>query len=160
MRFGPLELLILRQLFAADFADVFALELRNLFRAAAEDAVGLVLAQHDGRAVHVDLDGVALARVDVQGAAQFDGQDDAAQAVDVSYDSSRFHNNGTSSLYFAVAAIIIPDVTKSVNKRQVTKLLIFYAGKVMKITKKPCCQQFFNLSAFWPNFFKTCRNFV
>src|SRR5699024_4751650 len=72
--------------------------------------------------------------VNVQGAAQLDGQHDPPQAVDVSDDSGGFHTE--PPLFFWYFYNIITTFTKSVNKRHVTKLLIIQDNTVTKLPKE------------------------
>ena len=79
------ESLLVHQLTDAVGADILALEVDDILGVITENTGGLILFQHDGRAVHIDLQGVLLR--DVQGAAQLDGQHDAAQLVHLPYDA-------------------------------------------------------------------------
>ena len=80
------QLLQLRQ---AAGADVPAFILDDILYIVAESAGGLILLQNDLIAVHVDLQGILLR--DIQGAPQFNGQNDAAEAVHLSDDSGSLH---------------------------------------------------------------------
>ena len=60
-------------------AYVFTLEVDHILGVVAENAGGLVLFQYNGGAVHIDLQRILFR--DVQGAAQFDGQDDPPQFI-------------------------------------------------------------------------------
>ena len=84
------------ELAQAGRANVFTLEHRDVLRAVTEDAGRLILLQHDGGSVNIDLQGVLLR--DVQGSSQFDGQDDTPQFVYPAYNSSGFHLCSTSFL--------------------------------------------------------------
>ena len=79
----------MQQFLQAGRTDVLALEDGNLLGAVAEDTGGLILLEHDGGAINIDLQGILLC--DVQGAAQFDREDDTPQFVDPTDDASGFH---------------------------------------------------------------------
>ena len=81
--------LLVQQLLQAGGTDVFALEVGDLFGAVTEDAGGLILLEHDGGAINVDLQRILLC--DVQGAAQFDREDDSPQFVDPADNTCGFH---------------------------------------------------------------------
>ena len=78
------------QLPAAVVADALVLVQGDFLVAAAENAAGLMLSQNDRVALGIDLQRIAASHI--QGLAQFDGQSDAAQIVDMSDNASRFHN--------------------------------------------------------------------
>ena len=61
----------------------------QLFLGAAEDAAGKILLENDLVAVHINLN--VTVDVDAQGAAQLYGENDAAEVVNFSYDTGRFH---------------------------------------------------------------------
>lgn len=88
----------LLQLFQALAADVLPLVGDHIAGVVAEDAGGLILAQDDRVAIHIDLQGVAL--VNVQGAAQLDGKDDPTQFIDFSDNSGGFHVHFSFSQHF------------------------------------------------------------
>ena len=79
----------MQQFLQAGRTDVLALEDGDLLGAVAEDTGGLILLEHDGGAINIDLQGILLC--DVQGAAQFDREDDTPQFVDPTDDASGFH---------------------------------------------------------------------
>ena len=79
------------QIASAVVADALILVKGNLLIAAAEDTAGLVLAQNDGIALGVNLQGITASHV--QRLAQFDGQSDSAQIVDMSDNAGGFHKN-------------------------------------------------------------------
>ena len=70
-------------------ADVLSVKGHNVLCAVAEDAGGLILLHHNAGAVDIDFQTVALC--DIQRAAQFDGEDNAAQFINFAHDTSRFH---------------------------------------------------------------------
>ena len=69
-------------------ADVFPVEHNHVLGVVAEDAGGLILFQHNGGSVHVDFQGVLLR--DVQRAAQFNREHNAAEFVHFAYNTGRF----------------------------------------------------------------------
>ena len=79
------------QIASAVVADALILVKGNLLIAAAEDTAGLVLAQNDGIALGVNLQRITASHV--QRLAQFDGQSDSAQIVDMSDNTGGFHKN-------------------------------------------------------------------
>ena len=81
--------LLVQQFLQADGTDVLALEVGDFLGAVAEDTGGLILLQHDGGAIDVDLQGILFC--DVQCAAQFDGEDDSPQFVDPADNTCGFH---------------------------------------------------------------------
>ena len=62
---------------------VFALEVDHIFCVIAKNAGGLVLFQHNGGAVHINLQGVLFR--DVQCAAKLDRKNDPSELVDFTY---------------------------------------------------------------------------
>ena len=70
-------------------ANVFSTEHNDILCVVAENAGRLILFQNDRSSVHVDLQGILFG--DVQGAAQFDRENNTAQLIDFSYDSGRLH---------------------------------------------------------------------
>jgi hypothetical protein len=70
-------------------ADILPIEAGNIPGRAAENAGRLVLLQHDPIAFHEDFQFVTLGNI--QCAAQLNGQNDPAQIVDLSNDTSRLH---------------------------------------------------------------------
>ena len=91
-----LQLALAQGLHAAG-ADVLPMEDGDAVGLIAEDAGGLILLQHDGLAVHVNLQTVLLCNV--QGAAEFNGEHDASQLVHLTHDTGRFHT--TKSFLFS-----------------------------------------------------------
>ena len=79
----------LGQLVAAAAANVLVIIDGQLFLGAAEDAAGKILLENDLVAVHINLN--VTVDVDAQGAAQLYGENDAAEVVNFSYDTGRFH---------------------------------------------------------------------
>jgi len=70
-------------------ADVLASVVFDISAVAAEDAGRLILLENNGFAIDIDFDSVLLC--DVERAAQFDGQNDSAELVDLSDDTCGFH---------------------------------------------------------------------
>ena len=77
------------QLAQTFLTDILILELDDFFGLTAENAGGLVLFQYDSRAINVNFKGIFLCNV--QGAAQLNGQYNAAQFVNFTNDASGFH---------------------------------------------------------------------
>ena len=69
--------------------NILSVERHDLFGTVTEDTSGLILLHHDAGAVDVDLQTVSLC--DIQSTAQLDGQDNAAQLINFSYNTGRFH---------------------------------------------------------------------
>jgi hypothetical protein len=88
------------QFATAVVADALVLVQGDLLVAAAEDAAGLMLAQDDGIALGIDLQGIATGHI--QSLTQFDGQSDAAQIINVANDAGRFHNKIPPSISLIV----------------------------------------------------------
>ena len=80
---------LVQKFLQADGTDVLALEDGNLLGAVTEDAGGLILLQHDGGTINIDLQGILFCNV--QGAAQFDREDDTPQFVNPSDNTCGFH---------------------------------------------------------------------
>ena len=83
----PLQLC---QLAAAAAADILIVIGRQLFLGAAENAAGEVLFKNDLIAVHIDFN--ITVDIDAEGAAQLDGENDAPEVVNFSYDAGGFHD--------------------------------------------------------------------
>ena len=69
----------------AVYAHIFTAKQEHILGIVTEDAGGLVFAQHDGVAVHVNLQRVL--GLNIQRVAQFDGQDNAAKLIHFSYNT-------------------------------------------------------------------------
>ena len=76
---------------AVEEHDVLALEVDDILCVIAENAGRLILFQHNGSTVHIDLQRILFR--DVQGAAQLNGQHDPPQLIHFTHDSSRFHTS-------------------------------------------------------------------
>ena len=79
----------MRQFLETMGTNVLSLKDGDVLRAVTKDAGRLILFQHDGRPVYVDFQGITLCNV--EGAAQFDGEDDPSQFVYPAYDTCGLH---------------------------------------------------------------------
>jgi hypothetical protein len=70
-------------------ADILTVESNDILGAVTEDTSGLIFFHHNAGAVDIDLETVALC--DVKRTTKLDGEDNAAQLVDFTYDTGRFH---------------------------------------------------------------------
>ena len=70
-------------------ADILAVEGNNILGAVTEDTGRLIFLHDDIGAIDVNLETVALC--DVKRTTKLDGEDDASQLVDFTYDTGRFH---------------------------------------------------------------------
>jgi hypothetical protein len=105
---GKSELL---QLFQAMRTDHLVLKGREITAASAEEAVRFIFAQNHGRALHKDLKHVF--RTDVKRAAQFDGEDNTAQGIQLTYNTCRLH--GKNLLQKAVDSLQLMRVYRPVK---------------------------------------------
>ena len=85
--------------------DVLPFEINDVLGVITEDAGRLIFLQHDRGAVHVDFKGVFLCNV--QSAAQFDGEDNASQLINLSHDAGRFHFNTSFPVAFPCIPVFI-----------------------------------------------------
>ena len=70
-------------------ADILTVESNDILGAVTEDTSGLIFFHHNAGAVDINLETVALC--DVKRTTKLDGEDDASQLVDFTYDTGRFH---------------------------------------------------------------------
>ena len=70
-------------------ADILTVESNDILGAVTEDTSGLIFFHHNAGAVDIDLETVALC--DVKRTTKLDGEDNASQLVDFTYDTGRFH---------------------------------------------------------------------
>ena len=70
-------------------ADILSAERNDVLGTVTEDAGGLIFFHDDAGAIDVDLQAVSFCNI--QRAAQFDGQDNAPQLVDLTHDTGRFN---------------------------------------------------------------------
>lgn len=89
-------------LLQAGRAEIFVLITDHVSGVAAEDTRGLILSQNDRGAVDIDLQRVALG--DLKSAPQFDGEHNAAQLVNFTYNSGGFHS-------FLLSDALLPHAT-------------------------------------------------
>ena len=70
-------------------ADILTVESNDILGAVTEDTSGLIFFHHNAGAVDIDLETVALC--DVKRTTKLDGEDNASQLVNFTYDTGRFH---------------------------------------------------------------------
>ena len=73
----------------AGAANILAFVMDDVLCVAAENAGGLVLFQHDLISIHIDFQGILY--LDIHGAAQFNGQHNTAQFINLANNTGRLH---------------------------------------------------------------------